>query len=466
MTKLGKDWKITQTMEYNLNTVKQTFLKELKKNPQKPKRQRIKRALNFAQKAHQGQKRKSGKPYFVHPLETARILNSWNQDTESICAGLLHDIVEDTSLTLENIKQEFGPNITNLVDGVTKVSEVDFRGNKKEKFAANLQKMFLAMSQDLRVIVIKLADRLHNMETIQYLSPTAQQKFAQETSTVYAPLAYKMGMSEISGDLRELCFKTQRPKDYEWITNYAKEEMDKREEIIKRINSELEQLFKEETLELVKTDTRRKNWYSLFAKLHREEIDMNLDEVYDLVITCAVVPKRRDCYTALGIIHEKYKPVPHIGISDFIAQPKPNGYEALHTRVFDKDSGCIFEIQIRDKEMHQRADFGLAAHLAQAQKGSERVEKIRYWTQKLIEWQENFMKEESAQFLGELEKKVLKPDIYVIDKDLGVISVAEGTTIEDYLKTTNRPSNSKVLLDKKEGKAPEELPSGSFIEVI
>ncbi|MEA2020540.1 MAG: HD domain-containing protein [Patescibacteria group bacterium] len=452
-------------MEYNLDTARNIFLKELKNNPQNPNLRKIKKALDFSQKAHQGDLRKSGEPYFIHPLETAKNLNKWEQDTESICAGLLHDVVEDTPLTLSNIRKEFGSQITNLVDGVTKVSEVDFHRNKKEKFANNLRKMFLAMSKDLRVVVIKLADRLHNMKTIQYLSPQAQSKLSEETRSVYAPLAYKMGMSEVSGDLRELCFKTQRPKDFQWVTEYAKQAMDKREEIIKAINFELEHIFKKEPLKLIKTETRRKNWYSLFAKLHRKEINKNLDEVYDLVITCVVVPKKRDCYTALGIIHENYKPVPHVGISNFIAQPKPNGYEALHTRVFDKNSGSIFEIQIRDKNMHQRADFGLAIHLTHAQTDSEKVEKIRYWTQKLIEWQENFMKEESEQFLGELAEKVLKPDIYVIDKELGVVPVAEGSTIKDYLKATNRPAKSTVLLDKKQMGPSAKILSGSFIEV-
>lgn len=453
-------------MEYNLNTVKQTFLKELKNNPQKPNVPKVKKALKFSQEAHQGDVRKSGKPYFIHPLETAKTINKWKQDTESICTGLLHDVVEDTPLTFSNIKQEFGPEITNLVDGVTKVSEVDFRGNKKEKFANNLRKMFLAMSEDLRVTVVKLADRLHNMRTIQYLSPKAQAKFAEETRSVYAPLAYKMGMSEVSGDLRELCFKTQRPKDFQWVTNYAKDSMDERKQIIKRINSELKQIFKKEPLKLIKTDIRRKNWYSLFAKLHRKEINKNLDEVYDLVITCVVVPQKRDCYTALGIIHENYKPIPHVGISDFIAQPKPNGYEALHTRIFDKKSGIIFEAQIRDKEMHQRADFGLAAHLAQCHKDSEMVEKIRYWTKKLIEWQETFIREEGERFLGTLEEEILKPDIFIIDKELGVTSVSEGSTVKDYLKKTGQPLESTVLLDKKRKDAKDTLSSGNFIEVI
>jgi GTP pyrophosphokinase len=444
----------------------ENFLIAINRNPLHKNDELIRQAYFFAQKAHRNQKRKSGKPYVIHPIETAKILSKWQQDDESIIAALLHDVIEDTPFTAEDIKNQFGEKISALVAGVTKVSKVDFHGNREEKLAANLKKMFLAMSKDLRIIIIKSADRLHNMKTVQHLPKKRKVRFCQETKNLYAPLAYKMGMNEVSGNLLELCFKNLEPEKYNWVKEFTAQEVTKREKTIKNINKHLVKLFENKPTKLIKTKSRKKRLHSLYEKLHRKEINKKLDEIYDLVISCIVVPEKIDCYTALGIIHEKYKPMPHVGISDFIAQPKPNGYQALHTRVFDKSTGTVFEIQIRDKKMHQRADLGLAAHLSLAETNSVRIKKIRYWTKKLIEWQESFLQEESKRFLGELKGKVLQPEICVIDKELGVVCLQKNTTVENYLKKTNRSSEFKILVDKKQLKQNTVLSSGSFIEII
>ncbi|OGZ37540.1 MAG: hypothetical protein A3E90_01080, partial [Candidatus Portnoybacteria bacterium RIFCSPHIGHO2_12_FULL_40_11] len=334
----------------------QRILKKVKKYDSLGDTAIIQKAYDFALKGHQGQKRISGEDYISHCLAAAETLADWKLDVETIAASLLHDILDDTQITLKELKNEFGENISKLVEGVGKIDKIKYQG--QERAAENFRKLILATAEDIRVVLIKLADRLHNMKTLAVLPKEKQKRIALETLEIYAPIANRLGMGELKGQLEDLTFPYVYPKKYQQLINIIKEEYEEREKYLIKARGTLEAKIKKEKIEIVDIHSRAKHQYSLYKKLLR--YDMDLDKIYDLVALRIIVTKDEDCYTVLGIIHKLWKPLPG-RIKDYIALPKPNGYQSLHTTVFTLD-GKIIEIQIRTSKMHQKAEYGIASH--------------------------------------------------------------------------------------------------------
>lgn len=323
----------------------------------------VKKATLFAEKAHEGVKRKSGEPYFNHVFETARTLAELKMGATTISAGLLHDSIEDGVATEECIRKEFGDEILFLVNGVTKLGKVKYRG--AERHIESLRKFMVAMSQDIRVLIIRLADRLHNMKTLQYVRPDKQRRIALETLEIYAPLAYRLSIRKLSRELEDLSFKYVNPKKYEETVALLKQ---KKEETLPRLEKFIKSVKKalaKEGMTHIKTDYRLKGIYSLHKKLEAKNND--IEKVYDILALRVIVSDVQDCYKALGIIHGVWRPLP-ARIKDYIAFPKPNGYQSIHTTVFTGD-GSVVEIQIRTEEMHKNAEFGIASHISYKDNG-------------------------------------------------------------------------------------------------
>ena len=392
----------------------------------------ISKAYKFAEKAHSGQKRKSGEPYFNHVLATADILYSWNMDDETISAGLLHDVVEDTNIKLEEIKKEFGEEIAFLVDGVSKLGKFKYRGVKEK--AENMRKLILAISEDLRVVFIKLADRLHNMRTLNYLPKEKQKRIALETDEIYAPIAYRLGMHNLAGELHDLAFPYLYPEEYKWMLNNVSDKYEERTEYLKKIAPILKEFLLKNNVKIINFDFRAKRWSSLYKKLL--VYDMDIEKIYDLVALRIIVPTVSDCYTVLGLVHELWPPLPG-RIKDYIAVPKPNGYRSLHTTVLGPQDKKI-EIQIRTPEMHYENEFGVASHwLYKMQKYQKEnintfVKELE-WVKQLRSWQEEIQKTVSpSEFLKSLKIDFFKDRIYVITPKGDVIDLPKDATPVDF----------------------------------
>ncbi|PIX92028.1 hypothetical protein COZ26_03965, partial [Candidatus Kuenenbacteria bacterium CG_4_10_14_3_um_filter_39_14] len=314
-------------------------------------------AYEFAERAHQGQKRLSGEDYIQHALETAFKLATTDIDMPTVIAGMLHDVPEDTGVKLEEIKKEFGGEIADLVSGITKLGTIKYRGLKR--YAENLRKMFVAMAEDVRVIFIKFADRIHNLKTLYALKPVKQQRIAKETLEIYAPIAHRLGMGELQGELEDLAFPYVYSEEYKWVVEVSKKKYEEHKRDVRR---EIKRLRKEfENVSFVPMDMygRAKRYYSLYQKLLRK--DMDIDRIYDLVAIRIIVKNVDECYRVLGVLHSLYKPMSG-RVKDYIAQPKPNGYRSLHTTVYSDNR--IVEFQIRTREMDDEAEWGIAAHWA------------------------------------------------------------------------------------------------------
>ncbi len=329
----------------------------------------IEKAYNFALKAHEGQKRETGDPYFTHSYETAKTLARLGMDADTISAGLLHDTLEDTKITESELESEFGENILSLVKGVTKLGTLKYRG--QQRHVESLRRFFIAMAKDLRVVIIKFADRLHNLRTLGSLREDKRKRIALESIEVYAPLANRLGMGKLKGEIEDAAFPYAYPKEYKEIVAMLNEKKDLHKKYLVEIHATLEKELKKNKIEYSEIDYRIKHKYSLWQKLIRYNNDF--DKIYDIVALRVVVQSVEDCYRVLGIIHSVWKPLPH-RIKDFIALPKPNGYQSIHTTIFT-GSGGIAEIQIRTKEMHVEAAYGIAAHFAY--KEYEGVKKIK-----------------------------------------------------------------------------------------
>ena len=393
----------------------------------------IKKAFDFAAAAHAGQKRKSGAPYIVHPLATATRLAEIGLDSQTIAAALLHDVCEDTTHTIEEIRSLFGDTIAFLVEGVTKLDKVRYRGN--ERSAESLRKMFLAIAEDIRIVLIKLVDRLHNMETLEFLPPEKQKRIALETLDIYAPLAYRLGIGELKGQLEDLAFKYVYPDKYDWLSKNLREHYNERYEYMERLKPLIAQELGKENIAFRDIHARAKHAYSLYRKLVK--YDMEIDKVYDLFAVRIIVETIEDCYATLGVVHKLWKPVPGL-VKDYISLPKPNGYHSLHTTVFGPD-GRTVEFQIRTQEMHDEAENGIAAHWAYAErKGSSAYakrgtsfapQKELGWIQQLREWQKDFDKPD--EFLEALKIDFFKNRIFVLTPKGDVIDLPEGATVVD-----------------------------------
>lgn len=402
----------------------------------------IARAYDFSMAAHEGQTRKSGEPYFGHCFEAARITTFWGLDAAVVAAALLHDIVEDTPRTLAEIKQEFGAETASLVDGVTKLGHFKFRERKDEwldehERAENFRKMIFALSDDLRVIFIKLADRLHNMRTLGSLPPEKQKRVALETEEVYASLAYRLGMARVAGELEDLALPYLHPADYAWLLAHVPEQLDEREAYLKGVVLELEASLRENGVPLPHIDFRAKRYSSLYKKLIR--YDMDISQIYDLVAVRVIVANVEDCYKTLGLIHQLWPPLPG-RFKDYIALPKPNGYQSLHTTVFCVD-GRITEFQVRTIEMHEAAEYGIAAHWAyEKDKDTKSYRRRRpvfadgkdvRWVQQLRAWQEAYDTKRGG-FMDSLKVDFFSDRIYVVTPKGDVIDLPQGATPIDF----------------------------------
>lgn len=429
------------------------------------------RAFEFAKKAHHGQKRKNGEPYFNHSLAAADYVSEWGMNETTVAAALLHDVAEDTAFTLENIRKEFGEEIKFLVDGVTKLGSIKYRGIEAQ--VENIRKMILALSQDIRVIIIKLADRLHNMKTLGALPPQKQKRIALETMEIYAPLAYRLGMQKITGELEDLAFPYIYPQEYRWLTNSMKERYEEREAYLKKVIPVAQKALTENNVEPVFVDYRAKRYTSLYKKLQR--YDMDIEKIYDLVALRIVVKTVADCYAALGIIHKIWPPLPG-RIKDYISLPKPNGYRSLHTTVFCVDNK-ITEIQIRTQEMHDESEHGIAAHWAYEQvKGTKKYlereavmakTKELQWVQQLRQWQKEFASPDD--FIRSLKIDFLKDRIFVITPKGEVVDLPVGATPIDFAYQIHSEIGDQASGAKVNGQiAPlnKELRSGDVVEII
>lgn len=439
----------------------------------------VKKAWEFAKLAHYGQKRLSGEDYIIHPLAVARRLASWQLDVTTIIAGLLHDTVEDGGVTREDIVNEFGESVALLVDGVTKVTELRLKGSKEEEFIENLRKMILVMAKDLRVVLVKLADRLHNMETLSALPAESQTENAQETLEIYAPLAERLGIGRVKGELEDLAFPYLYPEEYRKIVRDSKafyQEAEKHIQIMRR------QILKKLAKEAVSADVhgRKKHLYSLWRKVQRPEIDGNFGKINDIVALRIIVETVVQCYTALGVIHSLYKPVPRIGISDFIAQPKPNGYRSIHTKVFGS-KGRIVEVQIRTYEMHEEAEYGIVAHWAYADTKSkkgvsdERLKKFGVgvsstklsWVKQLVGWQKEL--NDSKEFLRAVKFDALEHRNFIFSPNGDVYDLPAGATPVDFAYAVHTDLGNWISGVKVDGKMVSldyKLRSGQVVEIL
>lgn len=410
-------------------------------------------AFEFADKAHRGQKRKSGDDYIQHSLETAKTLAEIGMGSKTISAGLLHDVPEDTSATLDDIEKQFGMEIASLVNGITKLGKIKLRESKEEYFLENLRKMFLAMAADIRVVIIKLADRLHNMRTLEHLPPEKQKRIAQETMEIYAPIANRLGIGEIKGQLEDLSFKYLDPKNYDYVKNLEAKHYKEREEYVNLSIKELAEKLREEGIQTINIHGRAKHIYRLFLKLQKYQMDIS--KVYDLVAIRIIVPEVADCYETLGIVHKKYRPM--VGrIKDYVSLPKPNGYQSIHTTIFGPE-GRILEVQIRTQKMHDEAEFGIAAHwlYSEKEKGGWRKylpesiiqkvpEKDLAWVRQLREWQ-NEIGRDDDEFIEGLRIDFFKNHIFAFTPKGDIIDLPEDATPVDFAYAIHSEIGNRII---------------------
>jgi guanosine-3',5'-bis(diphosphate) 3'-pyrophosphohydrolase len=433
----------------------------------------IARAYAFALRAHHGQVRKSGEPYVNHPFATAETLAAWHMDDATVAAGLLHDTVEDTSTPLETVRKEFGDDVAFLVNGVTKLGHFKYRGETQsaKNQAENLRKMVIAISEDLRVVFIKLADRLHNMKTLGALPPAKQKRIALETDEIYAPLAYRLGMYNLSGELQDIAFPYLYPKEYEWLIANTKEQYEERLRYLEEIKPDVERVLREHDVKPISIDIRAKRYSSLYKKLLRRGMDMG--RVYDLAAIRVIVNTMPECYAVLGIIHGNWPPVPR-RIKDYVAMPKPNGYRSLHTTVIGPGEKTI-EFQIRTKEMHDEDEYGVAAHWlykGQTNKmsGKKLAEELT-WVQQLKTWQERFLEnaDNADELLRAMKVDFFEHRIFTVTPGGDVIDLPAEATPVDFAYaihseigntcTGARVNGTLVPLDHK-------LKSGDVVQII
>jgi GTP pyrophosphokinase len=387
----------------------------------------LRRAYAFSAAEHKGQVRYSGEPYLVHPLEVAHLLADMKLDVVAIAAGLLHDVVEDTLTTPARIAELFGPEIAHVVEGVTKIGAIPF-SSSEERQAENFRKMLLAMVDDIRVVLVKLADRLHNMRTLHHLPEERRTKIAQETLDIYAPIANRLGMSKIKNELEELAFKYLEPKAYDGLRSKVDAKRKHSDIVIEELSRTLRAKLREAQVPIIQLDGRIKRLYSIHQKLKRQKID--LERVYDFVALRVVTQSVKDCYAALGIIHQTWSPVPG-RIKDFIAMPRPNGYQSLHTSVVS-EHGVPFEVQIRTEEMHRHAEEGIAAHwkYKEGRVGDHRDERYFHWMRQLLEVQQEVR--DPQEFLQNLKIDLYPEEVYIFTPKGEVKSLPRGATAVDF----------------------------------
>ncbi|MBR2441616.1 MAG: bifunctional (p)ppGpp synthetase/guanosine-3',5'-bis(diphosphate) 3'-pyrophosphohydrolase [Clostridia bacterium] len=444
-------------MEHTLEKINQIYEGE--------DRAMLERAYVYAREAHANQKRASGEPYFIHPCAVADILMELGLDAATIAAALLHDVIEDTDSTAEDIKQEFGDEVLALVSSVTKLEKIVFK-SKEDENAENFRKIFVAMAKDVRVIIIKLADRLHNMRSLNFLSHERQQRMANETLDIFAPLAGRLGISQIKCELEDLCLKYLDPESYEYLLYNIRERLSERKEFVNGIVDELKELMNADGIE-GEVFGRPKHFYSIYKKMKNK--GKTLDQIYDLTAVRVIVKDIKECYTVLGRIHEKWKPIPG-RIKDYIATPKPNKYQSLHTTVMTR-YGQPFEIQIRTEEMHRIAEFGIAAHWkykeGKTEEENTNFENRLTWLREVMEWQGDL--KDSKEFIDALKTELYSHELLVFTPRGKVISLPPDATPIDFAyaihsevgnRCTGARVNSKIV------PLTTKLEVGDVVEII
>lgn len=427
----------------------------------------IDKAYNFAKKSHGDQKRKSGEPYIIHPIHTALILADLELDKESIMAGLLHDVMEDTKVTREQMISEFGEEVTDLVDGVTKLTKLDYDADKVEKQAENLRKMFLAMAKDIRVILIKLADRLHNMRTLQYMTPEKQKEKSKETMEIYAPIADRLGISKIKIELDDLALRYLEPEKYKDLVDGVHLRLEHREEFMSQLIAEVAGYIEKAGIKAT-IDGRVKHYFSIYKKMVNQH--KTLDQIYDVFAIRIIVDTVMECYGALGVIHEKYTPVPG-RFKDYIAMPKQNMYQSLHTTLIGPN-GQPFEIQIRTMEMHKTAEYGIAAHWKYKEnitgEGDNEEQKIS-WLRQILEWQRDLS--DNHEFLNLLKDdlNMFSENVYCFTPNGDLKSLPNGSTPIDFAYSIHSAVGNKMVGARVNGKMVNidyKIQNGDQVEVV
>src|SRR6266700_1236649 len=422
----------------------------------------IRKAYEYSQKYHAGQTRASGEPYLVHPLEVALILAEMKIDPAAIVAGLLHDSVEDTLVTVVDIRKEFGEQVAHIVEGVTKISKVEF-ANREEQQAENLRKMMLAMVDDIRVVLIKLADRLHNMRTLEHLPADRQHKIAEETLEIYAPIAHRLGMGKIRGELEDLGFRFLDPVGYEQVEKSVNARRKEGEAFLAKMQQELNDKLKEAGIQ-ARVESRIKRLYSIHKKLQRQRI--SVDQVYDLCAMRIITRSLQDCYAVLGIIHDLWRPVPG-RIKEFIAMPRPNFYQSLHTSVITED-GTPFEIQIRTEEMHKMAEEGIAAHWKYKDGPvSAQDEQRLAWLRQVVEWQRDVS--DPNEFLSTLKIDLFPEEVYTFTPKGKVVVLPRDSSPIDFAYSIHTEVGHTCVGAKVNGRMVPlrfKLHSGDIVEIL
>ena len=430
----------------------------------------VEKAYQIAAEAHKTQVRKSGEPYIIHPLYVAIILAELEMDKETIVAGLLHDVVEDTVMTDEEIKEEFGPEVALLVDGVTKLGQIAYDADKIEVQAENLRKMFLAMAKDIRVIIIKLADRLHNMRTLKYMKPEKQKEKARETMDIYAPIAQRLGISKIKIELEDLSLKYLEPEAYYDLVEKIAVRKSARDAYVHRLMNDVEACLKDAGIKATVMG-RAKHFFSIYKKMVNQ--NKTLDQIYDLFAIRIIVDDVKDCYAALGVIHEKYKPIPG-RFKDYIAMPKPNMYQSLHTTLIGPN-GQPFEIQIRTFEMHKTAEYGIAAHWKYKESSDGKVpvdkreeEKLN-WLRQILEWQKDMSDNREFMSLLKNDLDLFADSVYCFTPQGDVKNLPNGSTPIDFAYSVHSAVGNRMVGARVNGKlVPIEyqIKNGDRIEII
>ncbi|MCR5527082.1 MAG: bifunctional (p)ppGpp synthetase/guanosine-3',5'-bis(diphosphate) 3'-pyrophosphohydrolase [Lachnospiraceae bacterium] len=429
----------------------------------------IDKAYKTATEAHKDQVRKSGEPYIIHPLCTAIILADLELDKETIVAGLLHDVVEDTILTREDVERDFGSDVALLVDGVTKLSKLKYQGNKVEFQADNLRKMFLAMAKDIRVILIKLADRLHNMRTLKYQPENKQQEIAKETLDIYSPIAQRLGISKVKIELDDLSLKYLKPDVYYDLVDKIAIRRGEREKFVEEIVNEVSAKIDEAGIR-AQINGRVKHFFSIYKKMVNQ--NKTLDQIYDLFAVRIIVDSVKDCYAALGVIHEMYKPIPG-RFKDYIAMPKMNRYQSLHTTLISS-TGQPFEIQIRTFEMHRIAEFGIAAHwkykeVSDGKHPDEGEEAKLTWLRQILEWQQNMSDNQEFMNLLKSDLNLFSDYVYCFTPSGDVKNLPAGSTPIDFAYSIHSAVGNRMVGARVNGKLVNidyKIQNGDRVEVI
>jgi guanosine-3',5'-bis(diphosphate) 3'-pyrophosphohydrolase len=384
--------------------------------PSTEDKQLLQKAYDFALYAHTGHLRKSGEPYFNHLFATAKNIAELGMDAATISAGFLHDTIEDTKVVAEDIEKEFGPEILFLVEGVTKLGRVKYQGNNRHN--ESLRKLFVAMSQDIRVLIIKLCDRLHNMQTLQYVAKEKQLRIATETLEIYAPLAYRLGIKKLQRELEDLSFQYVRPEDFKKTSELSKIKREEQEAHLDTFQKLLEKELYKNGVTHFHIDHRIKGLYSLYKKLSR--YDSEIEKIHDISALRIIVPTLADCYKVLGIVHGSFRPLPE-RIKDYIATPKLNGYKSIHTTIFTGD-GAIAEVQIRSEEMHKEAEYGAFSHASYKDKN------VPDWVKKLLQYQ----KEAGDEFVADIKSDFLDERIFIFTPKGDVIDLPRNSSVIDF----------------------------------